>query len=63
MYTKNEYLDAFRWNFGFTKKEADETYKAHKRNGDLKHLDLCVEGFRRNSYKSFYNDYPIKIGL
>lgn len=55
-YNRADYITALQWNYGFTKAEAEEIYKAHKRNGNLNTLNLCVEGFKRNAKEAFYND-------
>ena len=55
-YSKSDYITALQWNYGFTKAEAERTYKTHRQNGNIESLDLCVEGFKRNANHSFYED-------
>lgn len=48
MYSKREYITALQWHYNISEVTAENIYKAHIENNDIKHLDECVRGYRRN---------------
>lgn len=49
---KAEFVDAYRYLFGGTKKAAEKVYKT----ADVHYINACIEAFERNAKVSFYYD-------
>ena len=52
MATKATQIDAIKWCFGFTTKEAEEYYK----KAGKKAIDEIVRGYTQNAASCFYDD-------
>ena len=51
-YDKSRCLEALKWSYGMTTKEAEEFY----REAEPETLEAIVDGYERNASKSFYCD-------
>ena len=55
-YTKKEYVEAYTWMYGGTKKAAMESYDMAKKDGDHSMIKVIIDGYRDQCKKAFYND-------
>lgn len=51
----NKYIDAVKWFFGMSNKEAKKYIKSAEENGG-QILETILEGYQQNAKKSFWND-------
>ena len=52
MNRKQKFITAYSWLLGFTKREAEETYKT----ADEEYINVIIDVFERNAKLSFYNN-------
>lgn len=55
-YSKNEYITAIMWHYGFPKGKAINYYRKYVSEGNITALNLLVQGFKSNAKSAFYND-------
>ena len=53
---KEDFIKAFCWSYGVTKKEALKTYKKVKDEGRFEYINLIIEGYYSNVKSLFNND-------
>ena len=51
-----KYIEAIRYYYGFTEKEAKAYYRKAKRNGNQRLLDLLLADFVSKVENRFYDD-------
>ena len=51
-YTKTEFINAYVWLFGISKKKASELYKT----ADPKYIETVINAYRKQSKLAFWND-------
>ena len=52
--SKEEFLTAYMWMFGVSKKQANIVWKEMKTNPD--YVDTVIDVWKDNARKEFYND-------
>lgn len=52
MKDKSEFIDAYKYLFGGTKKATEKVYKTASES----YIKACIEAFERNAKVSFYYD-------
>ena len=53
---ERDFITAYTWAYGETKKKAKEVYKKQKSEGKQSYIDEIIKGFKENAKKSFLSD-------
>lgn len=53
MATKRDFINAYTWMFGATKKKAETEYK-NNINSNPEYINMIVDSFKENAKKNFY---------
>ena len=56
MKNKKDFVTAYCWMYGSSKKRAAEVYLELLHQNDLASIDTVIECFRDNAHRSFYTD-------
>ena len=56
MGNKNQFVDAYVWLYGSTKKEAGKAYSRAMEIADYSYIKEIIACFENNAKKSFYED-------
>ena len=53
---KTTFITAYCWDYGCTKKQAEQVYKEMLAVGNIDYIRTTIEGYLHQSRLAFYND-------